>query len=74
MKIKRVFTFIIMLLASNAYALDWLDRQEEGKLFSNCGVQGTFVLYDLAADHLIGPVFGPQLALSRLRPSRSPIA
>lgn len=43
-----------MLLVSNAYALDWQDSPEVGKLFSNGCVQGTFVLYELAADHLIG--------------------
>ena len=42
-----------MLLASNAHALDWQDSPEVGKLFSNGCVQGTFVLYDIAADHLI---------------------
>ena len=51
---KRLLSVVIMLLASNAYALDWQDSLESGKLFSNGGVQGTFVLYDLAADHLIG--------------------
>jgi len=51
---KRLLSVVIMLLASNAYALDWQDSLEVGKLFSNGGVQGTFVLYDLAADHLIG--------------------
>jgi beta-lactamase class D len=54
---KRLFAAVIMLLASNAYALDWQDSPEVRKLLSNVGVQGTFVLYDLydlAADRLIG--------------------
>jgi beta-lactamase class D len=51
---KQLLSIAIMLLASNAYALDWQDSPEVGILFSNSGVQGTFVLYDLAADHLIG--------------------
>jgi hypothetical protein len=45
---KRLFAAVIMLLAGNAYALDWHDSPEVGKLLSNVGVQGTFVLYDLA--------------------------
>jgi beta-lactamase class D len=51
---KHLFATVILLLASQAHALDWQNSQEVGKLFSDAGMQGTFVLYDVAADHLIG--------------------
>ncbi|MGH8652534.1 MAG: class D beta-lactamase [Gammaproteobacteria bacterium] len=51
---KRLFTAAILLLTSQAYALDWKDSPQVGKLFNNPGVKGTFVLYDVTAQRLIG--------------------
>lgn len=50
----HLFAAVILLLAGQAHALDWQDSPEVGKLFGNAGMQGTFVLYDVDADRLIG--------------------
>lgn len=51
---QRVFTLAILLLASPAYALDWQESPQVAQLFHAAGVQGTFVLYDVTAQRLIG--------------------
>lgn len=51
---KRVFSVAILLLTSQAYALDWQESPQVGHLFNNAGVKGTFVLYDVTAQRLIG--------------------
>ncbi|CAD6882288.1 Class D beta-lactamase (EC 3.5.2.6) [Methylomonas albis] len=50
---KHLFA-ALMLLSWQVHATEWLDGPELGKLFSEAGVQGTFVLYDVDADRLIG--------------------
>jgi beta-lactamase class D len=47
-------TLAILLLATQAYALDWQESIQVGQLFQNAGVRGTFVLYDVTAQRLIG--------------------
>lgn len=51
---KYLFTIVILLLVNPAHALDWQDSPELEKLFNNAGVQGTFVLYDVAVGRFIG--------------------
>ncbi len=51
---KHLFAILILLFAGQARAIEWLDNPELGKLFSDAGVEGTFVLYDVDANRLIG--------------------
>ncbi|MDD1622271.1 MAG: class D beta-lactamase [Methylococcaceae bacterium] len=51
---KYLFAAVMLLLAGQVRALDWRDSAEVGKLFADSGVQGTFVLYDVDAERLIG--------------------
>lgn len=51
---KHLFAALLLLLAGRVNAIEWLDSPELGKLFSDVGVQGTFVAYDVDADSLIG--------------------
>ncbi|HEX5364595.1 MAG TPA: class D beta-lactamase [Gallionella sp.] len=51
---KRFLMVVILLFASQAYALEWQDSPQVGQLFRDAGVSGTFVLYDVAALRLIG--------------------
>jgi beta-lactamase class D len=51
---KRLLTAVILFLASQSYALDWQDSPQVDQLFSEAGVKGTFVLYDVTAQRLTG--------------------
>jgi beta-lactamase class D len=51
---KCVFTLALLFLTSQASALDWQDSPRIGQLFQDAGVTGTFVLYDVTAQRLIG--------------------
>ncbi len=47
--------FIAILIASaNGHAGEWKDSPEVERLFSDAGVEGTFVLYDVAEDTYVG--------------------
>lgn len=47
-------TAILWLLTPHAHALDWEDSPQVSQRFNNAGVKGTFVLYDVTAQRLIG--------------------
>lgn len=51
---RPALAFAILACASGAHALDWLDSPQIGALFAGAGVKGTFVLYDVAANRLVG--------------------
>lgn len=51
---KQLFTLILFLFVNAAQAFDWQDKPELGKLFADAGIEGSFVLYDVDADHFIG--------------------
>lgn len=51
---KRLGLALLLLFSSQAYALDWQDSPEVGQLFKAAGVEGTFVVYDTAAQRLVG--------------------
>lgn len=51
---KRLLAAIILLLAFQARALDWLDSPQVDRLFKHADVKGTFVLYDVTARRFIG--------------------
>lgn len=51
---QRLLTLAILLLTSQASALDWQESPQVAQLFHNAGVHGTFVLYDVTAQRLIG--------------------
>lgn len=51
---KHFLIATILLLASQAHALDWQDSQQVDQLFRAAGVKGTFVLYDVTAQRLTG--------------------
>lgn len=51
---KPLFAAVMLLFAGHVHAIEWLDNPALGKLFSEAGVQGTFVLYDVDAQRLIG--------------------
>lgn len=41
-------------MSCQVYALEWQDSPEIARLFNDSGTQGTFVLYDAAADRCVG--------------------
>ncbi|WKJ90600.1 class D beta-lactamase [Methylomonas montana] len=51
---KHLIAAVMLLLAGHVHAIDWQDNPALGKLFSEAGVQGTFVFYDVDAQRLIG--------------------
>lgn len=51
---KYLFAIVMLLLVNPAHALDWQDSPEVKKLFNDAGMQGTFVLHDVAEDRFIG--------------------
>jgi beta-lactamase class D len=51
---KQLFILILLLFTNSAQAIDWQDKSELGKLFTDAGLEGTFVLYDVDADRFIG--------------------
>ncbi len=51
---QRVCALVILLLASPTSALEWQDSPRVTQLFQNAGVHGTFVLYDVTAQRVIG--------------------
>lgn len=51
---KPLFAAVLLLLTFQAHALDWQDSPQVSQLFGNTGVKGTFVLYDVTAQRLIG--------------------
>lgn len=51
---KRLASAVILLVSSQACALDWQDSPKIGQLFKEAGVEGTFVVYDVSAERLVG--------------------
>lgn len=51
---KRLLTTAIVLFSFQAHATGWEESAEVAGLFKSAGVNGTFVLYDVAAERLIG--------------------
>lgn len=51
---KHLAAGLIMLISSSAFALGWQNSAEVSQLFEEAGVEGTFVVYDVAAQRLIG--------------------
>jgi beta-lactamase class D len=52
--VQFLFAIVMLLIVNPAHALDWQDSPEIKKLFNDAGIQGTFVLYDVAEDRFIG--------------------
>lgn len=51
---KHLLAAILLLSCLKAQAIGWEESEAVGALFRNAGVDGTFVLYDLAAHRFIG--------------------
>jgi beta-lactamase class D len=51
---RVLFIVLLLAFAGRAAAIEWEARADLGKLFTDAGVQGTFALYDVAADRFIG--------------------
>jgi beta-lactamase class D len=51
---KQILAALFMLLASQAHALEWEQSDQVAALFEHAGVNGAFVVYDVAAQRLIG--------------------
>jgi beta-lactamase class D len=51
---RYLIALFILSFACRAAAIEWEARGELGKLFADAGVQGTFVLYDVAAERFVG--------------------
>ncbi|NOV31807.1 class D beta-lactamase [Methylomonas sp. ZR1] len=51
---KPLFATLLLLLAGRVNAIEWVDSPALATLFSEAGVHGTFVAYDVDADRLIG--------------------
>ncbi|MCE1242991.1 class D beta-lactamase [Oryzomicrobium sp.] len=51
---KKLFVLLLSLLALPLHASDWQDDPRLAAAFARAGLAGTFVVYDVAADRLIG--------------------
>lgn len=51
---KTMFAFLLALIAAPTLAADWQDSPVIAAEFDKAGIQGTFVLYDVSADRLVG--------------------
>jgi beta-lactamase class D len=55
MQVIRILLSVAMLLfATQAHGLEWVESAEVSELFNKAGVSGTFVLYDVTTQKLIG--------------------
>lgn len=53
--LPRLLPFLLLLLLTPlAHALDWRDSPQLSRLFAEAGIRGTFVLYDVDAQRLVG--------------------
>ena len=64
---KYLFAILIFVLVNQAYALEAEHSPELEKLFKEAGVNGTFVLFDVAADRLV--IHNQQRAEKRFIPA-----
>lgn len=53
---KYLFAIVMLLPVNSAHGLDWQGSPEVKKLFNDAGMQGTFVLYDVAEDRFTGMI------------------
>jgi beta-lactamase class D len=51
---KRLFVLLLILIAAQAHAIDWQESDEVAALFKERKLNGTFVLYDVLGNKLIG--------------------
>lgn len=51
---KRIIAAVLLIAANNGFAAEWTDSLDIETLFSEAGVTGTFVLYDVAEDKFVG--------------------
>jgi beta-lactamase class D len=51
---KRLVVLLVALLCLQAHAAEWQENEALAQIFKQRGLQGTFVLYDVAGDRLIG--------------------
>lgn len=51
---KRIIGVVLLVVSGNGVAGQWTDSPAVEKLFSDAGVTGTFVLYDVAEDTFVG--------------------
>jgi len=51
---KKIIAAALLIAANNGFAADWTDSPAIATLFSEAGVAGTFVLYDVAEDRFLG--------------------
>jgi beta-lactamase class D len=51
---KHFLVLLTALLCLQSHAAEWQDSEELARVFKQRGLQGTFVLYDVAGDKLIG--------------------
>jgi len=51
---KRFLALLLTLIAAQAYAIDWQESDAVASLFKERKLHGTFVLYDVSGNRLIG--------------------
>ncbi|HEX5514544.1 MAG TPA: class D beta-lactamase [Gammaproteobacteria bacterium] len=51
---RRLVAAAIFMFSSQVYALDWQDSPQISQIFKDAGVAGTFVVYDVGAQRLVG--------------------
>lgn len=51
---KRLIGIVILMVSGYASAVEWQHSAEAEQVFSDAGVRGTFVLYDVAQNKIIG--------------------
>jgi len=52
--VQRLLTALLLCCAPLAHALDWQDNPQIARLFADAGIHGTFVLYDVSGNRLVG--------------------
>lgn len=51
---RIIVAAVLLMASSNGFAAEWTDNADIQKLFSDAEEAGTFVLYDVAEDKLVG--------------------
>ncbi|WP_198411279.1 class D beta-lactamase [Marinimicrobium alkaliphilum] len=53
-RVKRIIATVCLMAATTGLAAEWTDSRDVEALFSDAGVSGTFVLYDVAENRFVG--------------------
>ncbi len=65
--VKKILLLLLIFFSHSAFAVNWENNPEIEQLFKNAGVSGTFVVFDVSANKMIG--FNQKRAQTRFIPA-----